>query len=101
MKRTPLKRRKPLNPVSAKKRAAAPERGAVREAVFERDGYRCRIGPLVPDVPCAGRLSPHHLRKASAGGKFDLDNLWTACIRHNDWVEDHPAQAGTLGLVIK
>ena len=123
MKRTPLKRKTPLRartgitsktggelkrtgrikPVSDKRRESWPDEAAVRAAVFARDGNRCRIKPLLRGTRwerCWGRLTVHHLRKASAQGAFTEENLIAACAGHNSWVEDHPDLARRLGLVL-
>jgi 5-methylcytosine-specific restriction endonuclease McrA len=114
-----VRRRTGLSPMSAKTKVRQAERAEIRERVFARDGHRCRLDPagyaesigrlmavgLIPEprtgVPaCHGALTPHHLLKASQGGAYTLDNLVTLCSMHNCWVEDHPAQARDLGLVI-
>lgn len=51
--------------------------------------------------PCAGPGTPHHLAKSSAGGPTTPDNLVPLCAFHNGWVEDHPAEARDLGLVVR
>lgn len=78
------------------------ERAEIRETVFRRDGYRCRLDtPLTAGRvgPCYGMLTPHHIRKASQGGAYVEGNLMTLCQFHNDWVEDNPNTAHALGLV--
>lgn len=110
----PLKRKAPmargiaqlkrtrLKPVSDKRRAAAPERAEVREQVFARDRHRCRLdGAADVAGACRGPLTPHHLKKASAGGEYTLTNLVTLCAGHNTWVEDEPVKATELGMVIR
>lgn len=70
----------------------------IREAVFDRDG-----GCVMFDNgwgECAGPDTPHHLKKASAGGSYTLTNLVTLCARHNGMVEDKPDEAEARGLVI-
>ncbi|MDE1904863.1 MAG: hypothetical protein KGH75_00245 [Rhodospirillales bacterium] len=93
-----LRRGKRLNPRSAKTIAAVPERDEVREAVFARDGRRCRLAPFFPDTPCGGRLTYHHVVKAGQGGAYTVENGITACVIHNDYIEDHPDEAKALGL---
>lgn len=97
-----LKRSGRIKPMSDKRRAELPAEAAVRAAVFERDGYRCRIKPLLKGTRwerCWGRLTAHHLKKDGQGGGYTMENLISACAGHNDWVEDHPALAKQLGLV--
>lgn len=88
-----------LAPMSAKARAERDDHDLVRRAVFDRDrgcllaqhwGHRC-MGPL----------TVHHTLKASQGGAYDLANLVALCAHGNDWVEDHPRDAWTLGLVLR
>jgi len=84
--------------VRRKLRENVEEHHHIREAVFERDDWTCQIARLT-DTPCAFGLSVHHLKKASQGGKYEESNLTTACIYHNDYIEDHPAWAKANGLV--
>lgn len=98
-RRSGLQRSGRIKPRSEARKAAAAERAKIWGQVALRDNFSCRIAPLVPDVACFGRLTPHHLRKASQGGEFTPDNLIAACQFHNDWVETEPARARALGLV--
>jgi hypothetical protein len=96
----PLKPGKRLRPMSDKKRAEIPERAAVKEAVFERDSYQCRIAPFLPDIECGGELDAHEPQSRARGGDpLDVDQCVTACRRHHDWVHEHPAAAAALGLL--
>lgn len=96
-------RSKRLKPASDRKRAAREDEALVREAVFARDRWTCQLRQAArerDDVPeCWGRLSFHHLLKASAGGKYTEENGTTLCIGHNGWVEDQPELAAELGMV--
>lgn len=95
-----MMRRTPLRPMS-KKRAKEMRRNAlVREAVFQRDGYRCQA-PAGFAGSCFGPLTFHHLLKASQGGDYTVTNGLTLCAHHNGAVEDHPAEAHALGLVVR
>lgn len=53
----------------------------LREAVFERDGWRC--------VECGARrgLDAHHAQARSAGGSDELANLVSLCRRCHDLVQ--------------
>lgn len=98
----PLARRSRLAPVSAKRRAEHKASRPVVALVFERD--RGCLASRRPDVcgPCSGPLTPHHVRKDSQGGAWDLDNLVSLCWAHNCvWVEGNPAEAHALGLVAR
>lgn len=91
--------RKALRPRSAKVEADLPRRAAVREAVFRRDGWTCRLATTTSAGPCFGPLTPHHVKKASAVGAYSEENIVTLCAGHNTWVEDFPLAATALGLV--
>lgn len=101
-RRKPLRRKKRLKAVSDKRRAEWPERARVREAVFRRDGWRCRLQGVAAGGPCSGPLECHEMLKASQGaGTYAEENCCALCRGHNQWVEDHPALAHGLGLVIR
>jgi hypothetical protein len=122
MKRSPLPRRKSelkrgtpparvtrLSARSKRREAEAADRFVIRSAVFARDHWACTMPTVLRSHgahpldagPCVGPITPHHLRKASAGGPYTLENLTTLCAGHNGWVEDHPLRATELGLVIR
>lgn len=119
---TPLKRGKGLarsvlrsggrlNLVSPKRKALAADRHAAVGAVFARDGWRKVQGvwvggrciPAQVGAPgrCYGPLTPHRLKKGSAGGGYTVENVVAACARMNDWIEDHPDEAHAMGLVVR
>lgn len=85
-----LRRRTRLRQRSKTRAAALNDQRRIRLAVFDRDGYRCQAGVL-PDLarysPCFGPLTPHHIRKASQGGRYTMSNLTTLCAHHNDLIE--------------
>jgi 5-methylcytosine-specific restriction endonuclease McrA len=88
---------------SVKAKRAGQAKPPIRNAVFERDGYRCVLAGIagtggLPE--CWGRLTPHHLKKAGQGGAYSTENLVTLCVRHNDDVEDQPNLYRALGLVL-
>lgn len=91
-----------MRAVSLKRARANRAKPAIRQAVFERDGYRCLLGGYPWAPPCSGTpLTPHHLKKASQGGPYALENLVTLCGGHQTWVEDEPDKAHALGLVVR
>lgn len=92
-------RRTRLRSISEKRKAGRKEREAVRLQVFERDHWICQARHKIRGDMCFGDLTVHHLRKASAGGKYEVNNLIALCAHHNGWVEDHPIEAEKLGLV--
>lgn len=89
-------RSKRLNPVSAKRRAGSQDRRTAVAEAFERDGHRCR---LLGYSRCFGPLTPHRLKKGSAGGGYTLDNVVALCQFHNGMIEDEPILAESLGMV--
>lgn len=94
-------KRSPLRTVSAKRRRENAARKAVRHAVFERDGYTCRLAGLGVGE-CFGPLTPHHILKASQGGPYIEDNLAALCAYHNDAIEasaEVALRAAAVGLV--
>ena len=92
--------RRRLNPISAKRRREKSDRDRVREAVFARD-KGCRLyGQGVG--PCMGEPTFHHIKKASAGGEYSVDNGAQLCSYHNGAIESNTnvaARARELGLV--
>lgn len=60
-----------------KERTKAKIPGAIRQAVYERDAYRC--------VACGSwkSLSIDHIYPESLGGSTTLDNLQTMCLACN------------------
>lgn len=96
--RSALKRGGPLRTVSVRKSRRAAVQAAVRRRVFERDGHRCRVRPMVPHVECTSGLHPHHRWLVSQGGPDAVWNEITTCPAHHNWVHANPADARALGL---
>lgn len=84
---------------SEKRQAARANELEVTALVFACDGG-CRLAVL-PDHKCSGPLTPHHLKKASQGGKWTAANIVALCAGANRWVEDYPRRAWQLGLVCR
>lgn len=94
-----MKRGGKLSPSSKSRIDELAGRRAIREQVFERDG-----GCVMRDGrwgKCFGEPTFHHLLKASQGGKYTVENGICLCVGHNCKVEDEPAAAYALGLVVK
>lgn len=94
--------RKPIRPkpLDSDERA---RRERVREQVYARDGWRCRLADVAGAGPCFGELTPHHRRKSGQGGGYTVENLAALCAGHNDRIEqdaDLAALARSLGLVL-
>lgn len=92
-------RRKPLPAKSVRRAAQRDHELAVTEQVFRRDGG-CILSHLASHR-CHGTLTPHHLRKQSAGGQWTLENCVALCAGANGMVEDEPGWARTIGLVVR
>ena len=92
------RRSKPLARESRGRRAERPQRDAVRAAVLERDGHRCRLRALY-GWACMGPPTVHHIRKEGQGGAYAADNLVCLCAGHNADVECEPDRYWQLGLV--
>lgn len=107
MKRSPLQRKTPLRsrsrlaPMSKKRRAEQAERAEVRRRAFERDGHACQGARLVPDVACAGPLDAHEItpRGSHPGAHLDLSVVVTLCRAHHDWTHANPYAAYAAGLL--
>lgn len=97
-KRDKPKWRKPIKVKSERRYSENDYREQIRQAVFARDGGCVLFGEGWG--PCSGPDTPHHLKKASAGGSYSMTNLVTLCSHHNVKVEDYPDEARALGLVI-
>lgn len=93
--------RQPLPRASTKTRSRWMVDRQIRGEVEHRDG-----GCIVRFVTghqhgtCFGPPTFHHLRKASAGGIVSHGNGVCLCAGHNTRVEDHPAWAKRIGLVV-
>lgn len=94
LRRTPLKRGGPIK-AKGKTRAVPKD---IYAQVLTRD-KDCRARTLVREIPCYGRLDPHHIQRRSQGGTDTADNLVTLCRAHHSWVHEHPALSKSLGLL--
>lgn len=102
VRRTPLARGGALRPVSAKRRRMRRAADPVVAAVFERDGGCVLRNHSHLAGPCFGKpRTPHHLVKAWQGPGWTVDNLVCLCSFHNEWVEDEADLAWGLGLVVR
>jgi 5-methylcytosine-specific restriction endonuclease McrA len=96
----PLKRRKPLRPVSAKRLAEKPLRDEVRRITLARAGYRCQAPGLFGIVCGGGELEVHeiHSRGTTPGSHLDDTVTVALCPRHHRHVTDHPDDGYASGL---
>lgn len=93
-----MKRSGPIRSKSTRRRKADSATAELRALVASR---LCILRNLPAAGDCAGPGTPHHLLKASAGGRTDGENLVTLCAHHNRWVETEPELARRLGLVVR
>lgn len=71
----------------------------MRRAVLERDGWTCQARGLEGVGRCWGPLEVDEVKSRARGGDpLDVDACQTLCRYHNQWKEDHPAEAIRLGL---
>jgi 5-methylcytosine-specific restriction endonuclease McrA len=68
---------------------------ALRQSVFERDGYVC-CHCRVP----GGHLDIHHIRARSQGGPDSLANCVSLHRQCHRWLHENPAEARHLGLIV-
>lgn len=91
--------------MSAKRRADLPRRKAVKQAVHERDGWRCLLAGVPGAGECFGRLEMHEVVKASQGkDTYTVENGRSLCSSHNGRLEsdaDLAALGVELGLVYR
>ena len=115
MNRTPLRRtsplrrtalpraRKPILPMSAKRRRDLPARKQCRIQVLERAGGRCEMRCT---DPCRSFPSPatdvHELKRGASRSECWLNPAMclAGCRECHQWVTDHPAAARGLGLAL-
>lgn len=92
-RRTPLRRRKGLNPRSERKREVDDHRRLMR-MVASTLNLRCEF----PD--CSEWAVDWHERlpRSQGGSPVHPSNQVWLCRAHHDWVHSHPVQAHELGL---
>ena len=70
---------------------------AVRRAVYERDGGRCRyVDAGGRRCPERNRLEYHHLYPFGRGGDHSPQNIHLACRTHNTYVAEHDHGSETM-----
>lgn len=100
MKRSPLKRRSVLKPVSDKRRAQRDDYNAAVTEAFRRDRGLCRGLGVIPGHVCEGRLDPHHVWPVGNGGpRCDPANIVVLCRRAHDWAHGNPLLSKPAGLL--
>lgn len=109
MKRSPLRRKKPMwaQPNRMRSKPAArrsKSRAAKAYAVARGDAMLRAKGR------CEARCSPrcriygsqaHHKLRRSQGGADTADNLLWVCDPCHRWIHDHPARSFELGLLVR
>ena len=91
--RKPLKRTK-LQPVSQKRKSAAPARKQCLVVVRERCGGRCEF----PDCQAAMQDGHERLARSQGGSPSDPENVIGLCRPHHEWVTQNMNAARTMGL---
>ena len=92
MKRTPLKRKTRLSPVSKKRRGMARARKETRELVLERDMNRCQANIH----GCSYHATDvHEIKSRARGGNIiaidgDLSNFLSLCRSCHSYITTHP-----------
>ena len=93
----PLRRRTPLRPMGRKGARDQADRRNIRRALMARSGGRCEARW---SEFCTGvGVHAHHLRRRSAGGTNDLDNLIWVCAFDHQRIHDCPAEALVRGFL--
>lgn len=104
---TQIKRSR-IRPRSKQKQASMVLARAQLIRLVRERGDRCEVCPRIRRVRydwigCLGRSQQvqgrHHVRKQSAGGTEEDENILLACNAGNDWIEDNPFMAYQAGLV--
>jgi hypothetical protein len=67
---------------------------AVRRAVWNRDGGRCRFKSAAGRCSETSRLEFHHVTPFAAGGRSSVDNIELRCRAHNQHEAGLPARSG-------
>lgn len=102
MKRTPLKRKTRLSPVSKKRRGMAKARQQTRQMVLDRDMNRCQAGL----AGCTFHATDvHEIKSRARGGNIvaidgDLSNFLSLCRSCHSWITTHPAFAEKFGFSV-
>jgi hypothetical protein len=91
--------RKPIKPVSDKRRAENRE----RRAMADRRWPDRRDGTVMCEVPgCTFPADDLHEPKfrSRLGSPTDPENTIPVCRQHHDWIHAHPKEAHDLGLAV-
>ena len=87
--------RKPLPPLSRKRRSDLKRRTEVRQIVKDRAGNRCEYADIIPEVACGFRpgrgMEVDELRGGShrVSEWLDPDRCRFVCPVHHDWKSAH------------
>jgi len=100
MKRTPLKRKTRLNPVSKKRRGLTKARQDTRRIVLDRDMNRCQAQLMV--AGCTFHATDvHEIKSRARGGSIvDVNNCISLCRSCHSWLTTHPAMAERFGFSV-
>ena len=94
----PRERRKPINPVSKRRRKRDRDYNVQRARVFERAGGRCELDP--GGGRCQAPMHDvHHIEGRLGPDPHRLDNLLGLCRWHHDLVHANPEWARAVGAM--
>jgi len=99
MKRSgPLRRNKPLSPISKKTRSLIPTRKAVREIVLNRDDNRCQAQIYA----CTYHATDVHeiVSRGRGGSPYDPDNCLSLCRSCHRYITENPEWATAHGFLL-
>jgi HNH endonuclease len=100
MKRSkPLRRLKPISPMSQKTKRLQSKRKAVREEVLHRDDNRCQAGII---GLCSFHATDVHeiIPRGRGGSAYDPDNCLSLCRSCHRYITLEPAWATAHGFML-
>ena len=94
-------RRSAIKPVSGDRRAEKAAYDRAKQIAWNRDRGQCQAASAFPEVPCAGRVDPHHVAPTGVWPELRCEpsNIKCCCRRHHDFIHDHPLEARERGLL--
>lgn len=99
MKRTPLKRKKRISPISAARRLENEVRRGVVEELSRKRGHICEA-KCARDCYRISTDAHEKLTRARGGSITDEDNILLVCRPCHEWIHANPAEATEAGFLI-
>lgn len=95
-----LKRGAPLRQIGRRARAKAEGRAAMRQTVLDETKGRCCVAAMVPEVECWGGTEVHETIDRSVRPGVELDPAFgiSVCHAHHVWISDDASRAREYGL---